>query len=154
VIWVSLEELFTLVVRPQAELGVHSLRIAAQRPDVLWPITTLPWERLPQLSEVQINSLSVVIAPLQELHAISLHQLDAAVLLGEAARPDIRPEVAQRLGFANAGEGIAKDGPHQIEETPCRAAIVLDPMLQVIQELRVADGQPFSRHGPADGVRR
>ena len=73
-----------------------------------------------------------MVAPLQELNAIRLDQIDAAVLLGNAARPNIRSEVAQRFRLANATKGLAKDRAHQFKEALCSTAIMLDPVLQVL----------------------
>jgi len=72
---------------------------------------------------------------LQKLNTISLDQIHAAVLLGNAPRPNIRSEVAQRFGLANATEGLAQDRADQFKEALCswagRASVVLHPVLQV-----------------------
>jgi hypothetical protein len=43
---------------------------------------------------------------LQKLDSIRLHEIDAAVLLRDAARPDVGAEVFQGFGMADAPEGI------------------------------------------------
>ena len=57
-----------------------------------------------------------MITPLQKLNTISLDQIDTAVLLGHAARPNIRPEVAHGFGLTNATEWLAQDRAHQFKE--------------------------------------
>jgi len=44
---------------------------------------------------------SVVVAPLQEVHAVSADEVHDAVLLVQAARPETWSEVFERLGFAD-----------------------------------------------------
>ena len=57
---------------------------------------------------------SVVVAGLQEVDPIVLHEVDDAMFLGQAARPGAGVEILQRLRLADAGEGIAENGLDQI----------------------------------------
>lgn len=58
------------------------------------------------------TGVSVVVVALKKLDPIGLHQVDASMLLGDAARPDITAQVAQRFRLADAAEGIAEHGLH------------------------------------------
>ena len=46
-------------------------------------------------------------SPLKKLDAVMLDQVDAAVLRGDAARPDIPAQIFQRLRFADTREGLS-----------------------------------------------
>ena len=63
-----------------------------------------------------MNVRSVVVATLQELDSIRLHEIDAAVLLRDAARPDIGAEVFQGFGMADSLEGLSERGFDEIEQ--------------------------------------
>src|SRR5205085_7266697 len=78
---------------------------------------------------------SVGIAGLQEVDAVAGDAVGDAVLLGQAARPDAGPQVLQRLGLANALEGIANDGLDEVEGPQRDAAVRLHPVAQVLAEL-------------------
>jgi hypothetical protein len=49
--------------------------------------------------------LLVVVAPLEEIDAIVPYEVDDPMFGGEAAAPNVGPQVLQRLGLADAGEG-------------------------------------------------
>jgi hypothetical protein len=90
--------------------------------------------------------ISIVISPLQKLHSVCPDEIHEAVLLGDAARPHASSQVFQRLGFADAGEGIAQHGTHQLQQAPGGALVGCDPVLQVIQKLWMADRFPLRAH--------
>jgi len=56
------------------------------------------------------GSLLIVVASLEEIDAIVLHQVNDAMLGRQALAPHARPKVLQRLRFPDAGDGIAHDG--------------------------------------------
>jgi len=45
-----------------------------------------------------------MIAALKEVYSIIAHFIDESMFQGDSARPDIRPKVFKRFGFALAGE--------------------------------------------------
>lgn len=72
---------------------------------------------------------SVVVTALQELDSVGLDQIDTAMLLRDAPGPDIGTEVFQRLGLADAVEGVAQNGLNQIQQALGGTAVRLNPVL-------------------------
>jgi len=65
-----LEELLTLVVRPEAELGPTSRRLVARKPELSAMIATILWKRLPSLSLEEIMAIAgIQLADLSETRA-------------------------------------------------------------------------------------
>ena len=53
------------------------------------------------------------------------------MLLRDAPGPDIGAEVFQRLGLADAVEGVSQNGLNQIQPSLGGAAVRLNPVLEV-----------------------
>jgi len=49
---------------------------------------------------------SVMKACLQEVHAVAADEINQPVFACDASRPDIRADLLEVLGFADAGKGI------------------------------------------------
>jgi predicted transposase/invertase (TIGR01784 family) len=65
-----LEELLTLVVRQEADLGPTSRRLVQRQPELSAMIATILWKRLPQLSLEQIMTIAgIQLAELSETRA-------------------------------------------------------------------------------------
>jgi len=84
--------------------------------------------------------LLVVVASLKEIEAVVPHQVDDPMLGGETAAPHVGPQVFQRLRLADAGEGIAHDGFHDLEGPSGGFRIGLDPPGKILAELVLEDG--------------
>jgi hypothetical protein len=54
------------------------------------------------------------------------------MFLGDPPRPDVRPQVFERLWFADALKRIFQDGLHQLNQAFGGAWLVANPMLPVI----------------------
>lgn len=50
----------------------------------------------------------------------------------------------QRLGLANAGEGISQNGLDEVQSPQSDFAINLDPMPEILPELRLKNGDPLA----------
>jgi hypothetical protein len=50
-----------------------------------------------------------VIPSLEEIDAIVRDEVDHAVLLGQASRPDVRAQMPEGLRFADPGEWVSHD---------------------------------------------
>ena len=67
---VNLEELLTLVVRPEGELGPSSRRLVERQPDLSAMIATMLWKRLPHLSLEEVMTIAgIQLAELSETRA-------------------------------------------------------------------------------------
>src|SRR5260370_22902995 len=88
------------------------------------------------------GSMLVVIATLEEIDTIFPHQVDDPMFGGEAAAPYVGPQVLQRLGLTDSGEGIPHDGFHDLERPSRGFRIGLDPPGEIVAELIVEDGDP------------
>src|SRR5262249_41885196 len=62
------------------------------------------------------------------------------MLLGEASRPDIRPEVSEGLRFPHPTEWIAHNGFDHSQHTECDASIGLNPIPQIIAKFVLKHG--------------
>ena len=51
---------------------------------------------------------SVVVAPLEIIHAVGADEVHDAVFLSQAARPEAWTEVLERLGLADPGKWLPK----------------------------------------------
>lgn len=80
-----------------------------------------------------------MIAGLGEQEAVVFHPIDQAMFLGDAPGPNAGAEMAERLGFAGAPEGIAADGFNEFEYSKSDFPIRGDPVCQIFQEVAVED---------------
>lgn len=85
-------------------------------------------------------ALLIMIPTLEKIDPVIADEVDNAMFLGEAAGPDAGGEILEGFGFADAGEGIAHDGLYQVEGAERHLAVSLDPVAQVVTELRLEDG--------------
>lgn len=76
---------------------------------------------------------------LKEVDAVVADEIDDAVLLGEAARPDSGAEVLQWLGLPQALEGVAENRLDEVEGPEGDAAVRVDPEPEVFEELLLED---------------
>ena len=74
----------------------------------------------------------VVIAALQEFDPVGFDQVDTAMLLRNTPGPDIRTQIFQRFGLADAIEGVAQDSLYQLQQPLGGATVRLNPVLQVL----------------------
>ena len=79
------------------------------------------------MKSLQIES--VVIATHQEVDTIVTHEVDEAVLLGNATGPDVGPEMLDGFGLSDALKGVAHHRFDELEDPEGNAAIGLNPEL-------------------------
>jgi len=87
-----------------------------------------------------------VVTRLQKRDAVPLDEIDEAMLLREAPRPDTPAEMLQRLRLADSVERISHDGLDEIHETQRDAPLGFDPVAEIFSKLRLEDGRPDRRH--------
>lgn len=93
--------------------------------------------------------VSVVVPSLKKIDTICAHQIDKTVLLGYAPGPGIGGNELEGLRFANAFKRITKDVFDDSNHAQGRLAIMLDPVLQILDEFRLKDGfARATRQGP------
>lgn len=80
---------------------------------------------------------SVVVTGLKQVDAIGRDEVNDTVLLGEAAGPCVRREIAKGLGLTDSREGIPKNGLHEIHAAEGELSIGIDPMPKIVPKLRV-----------------
>ena len=80
-----------------------------------------------------------MISALEKVDALIGHDVYDPMLRGEAARPDIGTEMAQRLRFGYSFEWSTHNCLHDREHTQRGFAIVLDPPLQILSKLLLND---------------
>jgi hypothetical protein len=94
---------------------------------------------------------------LQELDPIRFDQIDAAVFLCDAARPNVRAEIFQRLWMTDTFERIAQRGLDEFEQPLGRASFGVHPITQIFQELwlehRQVLGFRLQGRGSLPGIR-
>ena len=88
-----------------------------------------------------------MVTRLQKIYPPAAHFVDDPVLLGDPSRPAAGKPESERLRFPDSLEGVTQYGFHQIQDSECRAAIVLDPPPEVFQKLPMEDR--FSRGATA-----
>ena len=76
--------------------------------------------------------VSVVVATLQELDPVGFNQVNTAMLLRNTSGPNIRTEIFQQLGLADANEGGEQNGLNQVQQPLFGPAVSLDLVLQVL----------------------
>jgi hypothetical protein len=74
----------------------------------------------------------VVVAALQEFDPVEFDQVDTAMLLRNTPGPDIRTQIFQRFGFADAIEGVALYSLHQLQQPLGGTTVRLNPVLQIL----------------------
>ena len=74
----------------------------------------------------------VVVAALQEFDPVGFDQVDTAMLLRNTPGPDIRTQIFQWFGLADAIEGVAQDSLYQLQQPLGGATVRLNPVLQVL----------------------
>jgi len=82
---------------------------------------------------------SIVIPCLKELDCLRTHQIDEAMLVGEASRPGSTQEVPQRFGLTDSPERISEDCFDDLQGSQSCLAVRLDPEAQIVQELALKD---------------
>jgi hypothetical protein len=94
----------------------------------------------------------VVIAGLEEVDATGTNQVDDSVFLREAPGPRARWKVLERFRFANASKGIAEHRLDNSESTKRHLPVCFHPESEVLDELRLKDGQALCRTRGTRGV--
>ena len=64
------------------------------------------------------------------------------MFLRDSPRPHVRAKILQRLGVADSLEWVAQYGFDEIEETRGCAAFGLNPVAEILDELRMEDRLP------------
>ncbi len=91
----------------------------------------------------------IVIASLEEIDPLFTHQIYEPVLLGDSARPSAWAQILQGFGFSNALEWVAYHGFDKRYDPERDFSILLDPVLQIFNELGLKDSIPsLGRQGP------
>jgi hypothetical protein len=78
-----------------------------------------------------------MIARLKKVDPTLTNKVDQPMLLRNAPRPDTRPQIFQRLGLANADKRFTDDHFDEIEDPKRHRPIGLNPMAEILAELRV-----------------
>jgi hypothetical protein len=82
-----------------------------------------------------------MIPGLNEVDAPLAHEVDDAVFLGEPARPSTGELILQRFRLADVGDRIAQGCFDDVEGAQRGPAVIADPESQVLEKLRVENGQ-------------
>lgn len=82
----------------------------------------------------------IMIPPLQKIDAVIADEIDNPMFLGETAGPKAGGKILERFRLADADEGITHDGLDQVEGTERHLAVSLDPVAQIVTELRLENG--------------
>ena len=88
---------------------------------------------------------SVVIPGLEEIDAIVRDEVDHAVLLGQASRPDVRAQMPEGLRLAEPGERVRHDRFDERGDLESDTSVVFDPVPEVFSELVLKNAVPTSR---------
>lgn len=83
-------------------------------------------------------------ARLEEIDPVFMDDIDDPVLLGQPPGPRAREDMLQRLGLADAVEGIPQNGLDEVQSPQGYSAINLDPMPEIFPKLRLKDGDPLT----------
>ena len=78
-----------------------------------------------------------MVPTLDEINPVVSDNVHETMLLGDPPRPDAGAKEFQRLRFSYALEGVSDDGFHQGENAKGRTALGLDPMAEILSELRL-----------------
>jgi len=81
----------------------------------------------------------IVIPGLQEIDSVPGHPINQAMFLGDPPGPSAGEQILQRLGLADASEGIAQNRLNQLKDAQCNGPVRLHPVTQVGSELRMED---------------
>jgi hypothetical protein len=93
---------------------------------------------------VGVHGYLIVIAGLEKIDPVFSDDIDDPVLLGQPPRPRAREDMLQRLGLADAMEGISQNGLDEVQSPKGNSAIDLDPMPEIFPKLRLKDGDPLA----------
>ena len=86
--------------------------------------------------------LSIVVSCLKEVDSSAGHEVNEAMLLRNASRPDARPKMLEGLRFAKAIEGVPHDCLHERKDAQRSPPVRFDPVLQIVPEFRLEYGYP------------
>ncbi len=89
--------------------------------------------------------VSVVIPSLEEIDAIVRDEVDHAMLLGQASRPDVRAEMLEWFRLADAEKRVRHDRFDERGDLESDASVVFDPVPEVFSELVLKNAVPTSR---------
>jgi hypothetical protein len=76
-----------------------------------------------------------VIPRLHKLDLIGPDTVNKTMFLVDAAAPAASLRESQRLGFADAHEGVSENGGHQVEETERGFSVRLNPIPQIVLKI-------------------
>ncbi len=82
---------------------------------------------------------SVMVPSVRKVDGALPDDVEKAVFLGEAARPEARAEILQMLGFADAAEWFSQHGLDKRHETQGNAPVGFDPEAQILAKLCLED---------------
>ena len=94
-----------------------------------------------------LGARSVVVATHQEVDTVVSHEVDEAMFLRDAPRPDVGPKMLDGLRLSDASERVAHHCLNELEQSKGSAAIGLNPELEVLPELVLEDGKTRCRGG-------
>ena len=80
-----------------------------------------------------------MVAGLEKIDSVVRDTVDQSVSSGNAAGPDVGPQMFERLGLPDAFEGVASDRLHELEDAEGHFSVGLDPVLQVLHALILDD---------------
>ena len=86
---------------------------------------------------------SIVVSGLKEINSVMTHEVHDPVFLGQPSRPSAGCQMLERLGLADAGERITKDGLHKIQRPEGYLPIRFYPEPKIFAELRLKDRNPW-----------
>ncbi len=90
----------------------------------------------------------IVVPSLEKIYPFVTLQIDNAVLLGYSTGPCTWGQILQGFRFANSSERIAQYVFNELDNSERRLSIILYPVLQVLDKLRLKDGLAiFIRQG-------
>jgi len=72
-------------------------------------------------------------------------KVDDSMLFGKPSRPGTAWEILERFGLPDSRERIAQNRLHKIKRSERDLSVRLHPVLQIVDELRLEHGHPFSR---------
>lgn len=84
-----------------------------------------------------------MVSRLQKIDPVVPHQVHEPVFLCDASRPHTGTKEAKGLGFPDPFERITYHCLNQLQHLDRRLAIVFDPVLQILPEFGLEDGDTF-----------
>jgi hypothetical protein len=87
-----------------------------------------------------------MVASLEKINGFIADTIYHAVLLCDAPGPTTCEQISEGLGLARAPEWIAHRCFDQVQHSDCGAAVVSDPISQVLQEFGMEDGGSLTFH--------